>query len=357
MIPIARPILDREEIEGVVAVLESGNLAQGKVVDRFERMFAEMIGVKHAIAVSSGTAALHAALLAHGIGQGDEVITTPFTFAATANAVLYTGARPVFVDILEDTFNINPDLIREKITARTKAILPVHLYGHPADMLAIAEVADEAGLPIIEDAAQAHGAAIGGRKVGTFGTGCFSFYATKNITVGEGGIVTTNEDKIAERLNLLRNHGQRGRYHHEVLGYNYRMTDLHAAIGVAQLSRLEEFTLKRIANAEYFNARLRNVVTPRSRPDCRHVYNQYTIRIPRARDDAVRILKNAGIATAVHYPIPIHKQPLYLNLGFRDTLPVAEKASSEVLSLPVHPALSQQDLETIVAAVSNLHCK
>lgn len=354
MIPIARPVLGQEEVDAVVDVLRSGNLAQGRLVEQFERQFAEMLGVKHAIAVSTGTAALHIALLAHGVGPGDEVVTTPFSFIATGNCVLYTGARPVFVDVCDESLNLDPGLIESRITARTKAILPVHLYGYPADMPTIAEIAAKHGLAVVEDAAQAHGAAIDGRKVGTFGTACFSFYATKNITTAEGGVVTTDDDGIAERLTMLRNHGQRERYRHEILGYNYRLTDLQAAIGLAQLRRLEELTRQRIANAEYLTARLRNVTTPRPRPGYRHVYHQYTVRIREGRDEAARELNAAGVGTGVHYPLPIHKQKLYLDLGYTDSLPVAERASGEVLSLPVHPSLSRHDLDVVVREVSRL---
>lgn len=354
MIPVARPILGQEEIEAAIAVLRSGNLVQGRLVEQFERRFCEIIGAKHAVAVSSGTAALHLALLAQGIGPGDEVITSPFTFVATANAVLYTGARPVFVDICEDTFNINPDLIEEKITPHTKAILPVHLYGHPADMAAIGGIAAKYNLKVVEDAAQAHGASIGTRKVGSFGTACFSFYATKNVTTAEGGMITTDDGEVAERLRLLRSHGQRERYRHEILGYNYRLTDLQAAIGLVQLERLDQLTRKRIANAEYLTALLEKLVTPQARPDCRHVYHQYTVRIPQHRDDVVRLLSSAGVGTAIHYPLPVHKQALYLDLGYRDCLLAAEMASREVLSLPVHPSLSKQELDEVVDRVSHL---
>jgi perosamine synthetase len=353
-IPIASPMVGEEEIEAVVAVLRSGRLVQGEVVERFERRFAEIAGVQHAVAVSSGTAALHIALLAHGIGPGDEVITSPFSFAATGNSVLYTGARPVFVDIDARDFNIDPASIEARITPRTRALMPVHLYGQPADMFAIADIARQHELVIVEDAAQAHGATIHGREVGTFGTACFSFYATKNVVTGEGGAVTTDDARLAERLRMLRSHGARKRYEHEVLGFNYRMTDLQAAIGVVQLERLHDLTERRIANAEYLNARLHGVVTPRPLPGRRHVYHQYTVRVARGRDDLARALAGAGVATSVHYPKPIHQQPLYRDLGFHDSLPVAEQASREVLSLPVHPALSLSDLERIVSSVSRL---
>lgn len=353
MIPIAMPILEKEEIDAVVAVLQSRHLVQGKLVEQFETRLAEIIGVRHALAVSSGTAALHLALLSHGIGPGDEVITTPFTFIATANAVLYTGAKPVFVDICEDTLNLNPSLIEAKITKRTKAILPTHLYGCPADMLAIDEIASYYRLVVVEDAAQAVGAAIGNRVVGAFGTGCFSFYATKNITTGEGGAITTDDDEIAERVRMLRNQGQRARYDHAVLGYNYRLTDLQAAIGLAQLDRLEEFTSKRIANARYLDDHIPDYIRLRVPEGYRHVYHQYTVRVRNERDEAAGLLNAAGVGTGVHYPIPIHKQKLYVDLGYRASLPVAEKASSEVLSLPVHPSLTAQDLDTVAQVAQN----
>jgi perosamine synthetase len=352
MIPIAQPVLGEPEIEAVVAVLRSGHLAQGEVVARLERRFAELAGARHAVAVSNGTAALHVALLAHGVGPGDEVITTPFSFVATANAILYCGARPVFADICPDTLNLDPAALETRITPRTRAIMPVHLYGHPADLPAIEEIATRHGLTVIEDAAQAHGAAIDGRTIGSRGTATFSFYATKNVTTGEGGIVTTDDDGVAERLRLLRSHGQRERYRHEVLGYNYRLTDLQAAIGLAQLDRLEELTDRRIANASYLSARLGGAITPTTRPGCRHVYHQYALRVPHDRDGVARRLADLGVGTAVHYPVPIHRQPLYQQLGYRDALPLAERASQEVLSLPVHPSLTEEQLERVAELVS-----
>jgi dTDP-4-amino-4,6-dideoxygalactose transaminase len=357
MIPVARPLLGQEEIEAVVEVLQSGNLAQGRLVERFEQRFAQEVGARHAVAVSSGTAALHLALLAHGVGPDDEVITTPFSFVATGNCVLFTGATPVFADIRPDTYNIDPDLIEPLISPRTRAIIPVHLYGLPADMAAIEAIAARHGLAVIEDAAQAHGAAIGERKVGSSGTACFSFYATKNVTTAEGGVVTTSDDRIAERMRMLRSHGQRERYYHEILGYNYRMTDLQAAIGLAQLDRLEDLTRQRIANAQYLTSRLAGMGPQRVPDGYRHVYHQYTIRIPLGRDQAVEILKAAGVGTAIHYPVPIHQQKLYRDLGFFVSLPIAERASREVLSLPVHPALTREDLDVIADEVLALPSK
>src|SRR5579863_8916690 len=241
MIPIAQPLLGSEESDAILRVLASGQLAQGEHVAAFERRFAEVCHVREAVAVSSGTAALHLALLAHGIGQGDEVITTPFSFAATANVILLVGATPVFVDIERDTYNLDPMLVEATITPRTKAILPVHLYGNPCAMPQLQAIAKTHNIVLIEDACQAHAAAIDGKPVGSFGIGCFSFYPTKNMTTGEGGMITTNDPAVAERLRLLRNHGQKERYSHTTLGYNLRMTDMQAAIGLVQIEKLETF--------------------------------------------------------------------------------------------------------------------
>jgi dTDP-4-amino-4,6-dideoxygalactose transaminase len=358
-IPIARPLLGEEEKRAVLEVMESGRLAQGPRVQRFEEAFAEMCGVPEAVAVSSGTAALMVALLAHGVGPGDEVITTPFTFVSTANAIVFTGARPIFVDVGESDFNIDPALIEAKVTPRTKAILPVHLYGHPADMEAIMRIAERRGLAVIEDACQAHGAAIDGRKVGSFGSACFSFYATKNITTAEGGMITTTDSQVARRARVLRDHGQSSRYRGETMGYNFRMTEIAAAIGLAQLAKLHEFNERRRANARYLTENLNSVIAPWERPGCYHVYHQYTVRVPsQAADDPARRdalasrLEQAGVQTVVYYPLPVHRQPFYQQMGYRDELPVAERLSNEVLSLPVHPGLTEQDLATIVKAVN-----
>ena len=358
MIPIAKPLIGDEEEAAVLAALRSGRLAQGQRVREFEERFAALCGTAEAVAVSSGTAALMIALTVHGLGPGDEVITTPFTFAATANAVLFTGTRPVFVDVRDDDFNIDPSLIEARITPQTRAILPVHLYGQPCDMTAIKSIARKHGLLVIEDAAQAHGATVDGKKVGGFGTGCFSFYATKNMTTGEGGMITTNDPAIAEKARRYRSHGESSRYVSESLGYNFRMTDVLAAIGLAQLSRLPERNERRRANAAYLTEHLGGVIPPQEMPGRHHVYHQYTVRVPSpddtstARDDLKAKLAEAGVQSNIYYPLPVYRQPLYANLGYRDQLSVAEKLSREVLSLPVHPALTPDNLKTIVDAVN-----
>lgn len=355
MIPVAKPIIGDEEIAAVVEVLKSGQLAQGSVVADFEAAFRDYIGVKNAVATANGTTALHVALLAHGIGAGDEVITSPFTFIASANSILYTGAQPVFVDIEPDTFNINADRLEAAITSRTKAIMPVHLYGNPADMKAIMEIARRHDLAVIEDCAQAHGAEAYGHKVGSFGTGCFSFYPTKNMTSGEGGMVTSNDETMAETARLLREHGARVRYHHEMLAFNFRMTNIHAAIGRAQMDKVVAWTAARQANAARLNELLDGVVrTPTVRDWATHVYHQYTIRIPGGRGDAQARMAEMGVGIGVHYPIPVHKQPMYVDRGYTDSLPEAEKAAAEVISLPVHPSLTDDDLVTIADAVKSL---
>jgi len=357
MIPISKPFIGDEEKRAVLAVLESGMLAPGPRVAALEAQWAKVCGVTHAIATSNGTTALHAALLAHDIGPGDEVITSPFTFIASVNSIIYCGARPVFVDVEAETFNLDPALIEDAITPRTKAIMPVHLYGLPCDMAAVRIIAARHHLAIIEDAAQAIGAEHNGKRAGSFGTGCFSLYATKNVTSGEGGMITTDDDAIAETCRLLRAHGMKQRYHHEMLGYNFRMTDLHAAIGLAQLNRLDEFTARRRANAEYLSAHIESIVTPTVRDGYAHVWHQYTIRVNggRSRDDAVKQLNEAGIGTGIFYPIPAHQQQHVRAMGLGDAhMPVAEQLAREVISLPVHPLLSQDDLETIVNAVNTL---
>ncbi len=353
MIHIAQPQIGKEEKQAVWAVLESGMLAQGPRVAEFEEKFAAYCGVKHAVATSSGTTALHVALLAHQIGPGDEVITTPFTFIASANSVRYVGASPVFVDIDPRTFNLDPQAVEAAITSRTRALMPVHLFGLACDMDALVEIADRHDLLIIEDACQAHGAEVNGKRVGGFGSGCFSFYPTKNMTTAEGGIITTNDEEIAERARVIRQHGMRRRYYHDEMGYNFRMTDVHAAIGVAQLPKLEAFNQARIDNAAYLSAHLDGVVTPFVPKGYRHVFHQYTIRVQGGRrDEALALLRERGVGCGVYYPLPVHKQRIYA--GGSCSCPEAERASEQVLSLPVHPGLAQADLEHIVKAVNEI---
>lgn len=354
-IALAHPMIGEEEKAAVMRVLDSGQLAQGPVVEEFEAAFARWVGVKHAVAASSGTTALHLAMLGHDIGPGDEVVTSPFTFIASANAALYVGARPAFADVEQATFCIDPARIEAAVTARTKAIMPVHLYGHPAQMDEIVDIARRRNLLLIEDAAQAHGAEVHGRKVGALGfTAVFSLYPTKNMTSGEGGFVTTDDDALAARLRSLRQHGETERYHHDILGYNFRMTDLCAAIGLAQLRKVDAFTAARRRNAQVLSdglAGIDGVVPPVERPGYRHVYHQYTVRVSGDRDGLRTRLAARGIGTGVYYPLPIHQQPVYQKLGYSDQMPVAERMAHEVLSLPVHPALTEPDLARIAGAV------
>lgn len=355
MISISSPQFGEEELTLLQEVLKSGIVAQGPKVAQLEQEFAHLVGTEFAVAVASGTAALHLALLSHGIGEGDEVITSPFTFIASANSVLYTGARPVFVDIKEDSFNIDPALIEAAITPRTKAIMPVHLYGLMADMDPILDIARRHHLAVIEDAAQAHGATYKGRAAGSFGTGCFSLYATKNMTTAEGGMVTTNDPEVAERVRLLRAHGMKVRYYHDMLGYNFRMSDLHAALGLAQIRKLASFNERRSQNAEFLNQHLTRVVTPKTPEGYGHVWHQYTIRLTDGdRDAAVKKLADAGVGSGIFYPVPVYRQKVYLDLGYQQSLPVTELVTKQVISLPVHPGLSPDDLETIIAAVEAL---
>ncbi|HZO76167.1 MAG TPA: DegT/DnrJ/EryC1/StrS family aminotransferase [Ktedonobacteraceae bacterium] len=370
MIRIAHPLMEVEEEEATRQVLASGQLAQGPQVATFERRFAELCQVREAVAVSSGTAALQLALQAHNIGHGDEVITSAFSFAATANVILAVGATPVFVDIEADTYTLDPTQVEAAITPRTRAIMPVHLYGHPCAMQRLMAIAEAHALVIIEDACQAHAAMIDGRAVGSFGTGCFSFYATKNITTGEGGMITTDDPAIAQKARLLRNHGQQSRYHHTMLAYNMRMTELQGALGVVQLQKLERLTARRIANAAYLTERLEGIVqTPIVRPGCKHVYHQYTIRLETGRDALAAHLRARNIETAVHYPLPIYRQPFYQqsptlfrivgdngcqrheNEETLPGLPVTERAVRQVLSLPIHPALQEEELSMIAREV------
>ncbi|HKW58992.1 MAG TPA: DegT/DnrJ/EryC1/StrS family aminotransferase [Candidatus Dormibacteraeota bacterium] len=355
-IPVAAPQIADEEKRAVLAVLESGHLAQGPVVEAFEREFAAWCGASHAVAVNSGTAALHLLMVAHGVRPGDEVITSPFTFVSSANAALFVGARPVFVDIELETYCMDPARVEAAITPKTRSIMPVDLYGHPAAVAELSEIADRHRLVLIEDACQAHGASIGGKKAGALGVSAsFSFYPTKNITTGEGGMITTDDEGVATQVGMLRQHGARERYHHDLLGYNFRMTDIAAAIGRAQLKKLDRWNEVRRRNASLLDEGLsgiRGVRTPRERPGYRHVYHQYTVFIEGDRDRFQARLRELGIGTAVHYAVPVHRQPLYLDMGYGDiSMPNSENAAAHALSLPVHPALTESDLERVVEAV------
>jgi len=350
--------VDGESMQAVLDVLKSGQLAQGPKVDEFEKTFAEYIGTNYAIAVNSGTAALHVSLLAAGIVAGDEVITTPFSFIATANCCLFCGAVPVFVDIDAGTFNIAPQLIEKKITPKTKAVIIVDLFGQPCEMDEILTICQKHNLVLIEDACQAHGAEYGGRKVGSFGIGCFSFYPTKNMTTGEGGMITTDDEDIARKARMIRQHGQSQRYVHDLLGYNFRMTDIAAALGICQLKNLDAANAKRTRNARYLSENISHIeglIPPYIAPNRKHVFHQYTIKVTEgyqlSRDELQQRLSTKRIGSAIYYPTPIHKQPLYRNLGYNDSLPASESIARQVLSLPVHPGLVDSELETIVEAL------
>ncbi|WP_461862925.1 DegT/DnrJ/EryC1/StrS family aminotransferase [Thermococcus sp.] len=363
MIPIAKPLIGDEEINAVIEVLKSGMLAHGKEVEAFEREFAGYLGAKHGIAVTNGTAALDVALKALKIGPGDEVITSPFTFIASANSILFQGAKPVFADIDPKTFNLDPNEVLERINEKTKAIIVVHLYGQPADMKAFSEIAEDHKLYLVEDCAQAHGAEFDGRKVGTFGDiAAFSFYPTKNMTTGEGGMVVTNDDELAEKARLIRNHGQTKKYLHEELGYNLRMTNIAAAIGRVQLRKLDEWNEKRIKNAKLLTdgiKRIGGLTPPYVDPRVKHVFHQYVIRVedefPMSRDELAQKLREKGVGTGIHYPMPVHHQPFYQKLGYPEEIcQNAVEASKRVLSLPVHPSVSREDVEYILQTLEEL---
>ncbi len=355
MIPIAKPLIGQEEKSAVNDVLNSGMIAEGPRVKEFEENFAEFCGTKHAVAVNSGTAALHVALMAAGIKPGDEVITTPFSFIATGNSILMAGAKPVFCDIDSKTFNISPESIKEAISDKTRAIMPVHLFGQCADMSAINEIAQDSGVRVIEDACQAHAAEWKGVKAGALGdVAGFSFYPTKNMTTSEGGMVTTNDDKIAKMSRIYRNHGMARRYYHDYMGFNYRMTDICAAIGLAQLRKLDGFTKKRRDNANYLDNNLNGVVTPYVSPDAKHVYHQYTIMVEN-RDTVIEKLKEAEIGCGVYYPVPINEQTYYKELGYStQSTPNSNDVAKKVLSLPVHPSVTEDNLKLIANTLNNI---
>ena len=354
-IPPAKPIIGDDEREAVDRVLRSGMVAQGPEVAAFEREFADhfVIG-RDVVAVNSGTAGLHLGLLAAGVGRGDEVIVPSFTFAATANSVALTGATVVFADIEPDTFTLDPVAVEAAITPRTRGIMPVHLYGHPARMRELSDIARRHGMALYEDAAQAHGASLGGMPVGTFGEfAMFSLYPTKNMTSGEGGMVSAATGEIARRLRLLRNQGMEKQYENEIVGFNARMTDIHAAIGRVQLTKVDAWTRTRQRNAAFFDEHLTGVIRPPVAEGAVHVYHQYTIRVPQDRDGFVAALREEhGVGSGVYYPIPNHRLPSLAPYAPGLQLPETDRAAREVVSLPVHPSLTDEQLERIIAAVA-----
>ncbi|HFL3236662.1 TPA: DegT/DnrJ/EryC1/StrS family aminotransferase [Clostridioides difficile] len=361
-IPIAKPSIGTEEIEAVTRVLETGQLAQGETVYQFEREFSEHFGYTGSAAVANGTAALHVALLAAGVKPGDKVITTPFTFVATSNAILYCNALPVYADVDESTFNISPESIRKAANEFPDAryLLLVHLFGQPCEMDKIIEVSKEFNLTIIEDCAQAHGASYQSTPVGNFGAGgTFSFYPTKNMSTGEGGMIVSQDQHFLNKSKVLINHGSKQRYVHEVLGYNYRMTNIAAALGVEQLKKIDQMNSARRKNAEFYFSNIKNqlVKLPFVHEFSHHVFHQFTITTS-YRDQLVRYLDEKGIGTGIHYQLPLHRQKHindYLTAAKQRSYscPTADRLAEQVLSIPVNPALSLEDLEYIVHAINN----
>jgi len=361
MIPIARPLLGEEELAAVKEVLESGRLAQGPKVEAFERAFAAYVGRKHGIAVTNGTAALHIALMAHGLKAAHDVIVPPLTFFASASTVLLTGARPVFADVDRATYNLDPAKLKDLITRRTAAIMPVHLYGQTAEMDPINELAEAHDVLVLEDACQAHGAEYHGRKAGNLGdTACFSFYPTKNMTTGEGGMIVTDDPRVAEAGRLLRDHGQAAKYEHVRVGYNLRMTEIAAAIGLAQLRKLDGFVQKRRENAARLTkgiSQIEGLAPPVEGNWMLHAYYQYVVRVedgfPLSRDEIVGRLSGEGIGCRPSYPTVLYRQKAF---GKRPKArcKVAEEVLPRLFEIPVHPLVSSEDIEAILAALDSL---
>ena len=353
MIPPARPDLGPEEIAAVTEVLNSGMIAGGRRVAELEERWAAFCGVKHAIALSNGTVALMSIFAGLGLGPGDEVITVSHTFNATVSSILYTGAWPVFVDIEPDTYLMDAGRIEAAITPRTRAICPFSLFGIVADMDAIQAIADRHGLKVVEDACQAHGALYRGRRAGSFGYAAFSLYGTKNMTTGEGGFVNTNDDRLADWIRLYRNQGMRERYHHEILGYNFRLTDIAAAIGLVQLDKLERNTLRRQAIARRYDEAFADLpIQLPTWPEGRtHVYHQYTLGVGPGRDRIVAEMKEAGVICGIYYPIPCHRQAYVMELGIDGTLPNTDAAAAACMSLPMYPGLTEAEQTQVIGAL------
>lgn len=364
MIPVSKPLIEDEEINAVVEVLKSGMIAQGPKTKEFEEMFAKYCGTKHAIAFSNGTTAIHAGVIASDFKDGDEAITVPFTFVATANPVLMERGKVVFVDISEDDFCIDPSKVEEKVTDKTKLIIPVDLYGQVYKYDEIKEIADKNNIKILEDACQAVGAERNGKKAGNFGDlAAFSLYATKNITTGEGGMLTTNDDEIARRAKMYRHHGQDEavRYEYLAVGHNYRMTDIAAAIGIEQMKKIDRIIQARVSNATKLSEGLKSVngiITPKIMEGNTHVYHQYTIRITEdyghSRDELLEYLKENEIGSGVYYPKPLHMHEHFKKMGYKEgDFPVSEKLSKQVLSLPVNPFVTAENIEKIIEKIAN----
>jgi dTDP-4-amino-4,6-dideoxygalactose transaminase len=354
MIPLSKPEIGEAEERAVLEVLRSGMLAMGARSQQLEAAWADYCGVKHAVFMANGTVAQEAILRSMGIGPGDEVITVSFSFNATASAILQAGARPVFVDVREDDFTLDPDLVEAAITPRTRAIMPVHLYGLMADMDPLVAIAERHGLAILEDAAQAIGASYQGRRAGAFGPAMFSLYATKNVMSGEGGMATTDDDALADRIRTYRNHGMRVRYHHDELGTNFKPNDLAAAIGIEQLAAADERTQRRQRNARRLTEGLDGYLVPIVPEGRGHVWHQYTLRFPGERDEVARRLTERGIGNLIYYPVPIHRQDYLQRLipgAAEQRLPVTDRLAAEVLSIPVRPNLTDAEIDEIILAV------
>ena len=359
MIPIAKPFIDDREKEKVLEVMDTGMLASGQYVRDFEEKFASYAECKYGIATTSGTTALQVAVEAAGIKEGDRVLTTPFTFIASSNSILFNGAEPVFVDIDEKTFNIDPELIRKELEndPDISALLIVHLYGLSCNMDEIMDLVKEYDLTLIEDCAQSHGARYRGKPVGSFGdVSIFSFYPTKNMTTSEGGMIVTDDEEIGEKSKLLVNHGSSSRYRHEILGFNYRMTNIEAAIGLVQLEKIDNFNQKRKENAAYFTENFKDLdwlQLPYYPKEADHVFHLYTVKVD-GRKDFASYLKDNGIGYGIHYPEPIYNQKLYQDLGYDNyQLKKKKKTCERCISLPVHPALTDKELKKIVNVVSS----